>query len=304
MPKRYKILYTLKLKRKLTLHISLHFITFRNSSSSCSSKSNSTIKLHVIYNKSTLPELKPLHMAFNQGANVISLVPPPHTKVDAIVSIALDLACGYITVFTSRPNHRILFSYLSRQSKARALGVKIIWLEDSISEPLITLQVSKEILVLNKSGSCLVVMDTDPPETNLVSKTLWSMGVSSKKFVWIDFNNPANSDIDDLLENSIAIRWPFTHVQLMLEAVTLVNKTLIDVPSLNERLLLLNNDTDIDTWRGIGRDLYRYVLKSPLSCLQLPLMTVTIDSLLQCSPRHGCIIFNLRFSCMKKHMPY
>lgn len=188
---------------------------------------------------------------------MISLLPSQDSRLAAFISIAVELACVRITVFTSNLDNQILFSDFAHRAQKIALVVRIITLKQSTSEWAKTLQVSKEIVVLNKSGACMVVMDTSPTDTEIISKTMLSLGVLSRKFVRIAFDSLSNGGVKVFIDNSLAINWPFTHMELVTDAISLVNKTLDQAPLLKNRLSLMDNETDIEARRTLGRDIYR-----------------------------------------------
>ncbi|XP_048577111.1 glutamate [NMDA] receptor subunit 1 [Nematostella vectensis] len=157
----------------------------------------------------------------------INMLPQSATRAEAVVGLASEMGHPCIVAFSSN-KASLAISSLRKNAQERVISFKLFDLVSGRSPESEIFQISKEILSINKSGSCVVVLDCVLSMAKLIFQASSSFGIPTSTFVWVLFREEymTNEALDTAFPVGVlgirkAYKWP----DLVYDAIMLFNQT-------------------------------------------------------------------------------
>ena len=165
-----------------------------------------------------------------QDGHRFSLVPSAMDQYNAIMGLSLELSSSCIFVFTSNAYNRELFRALSDRSRKKGIHFKLILLHANQNPSFEVLRISKEIEVMNKSSTCVAVLDCSLYYVDLIVETAHFLGLPSSRVSWLMVGGAMKPgmNLDRVPLGVLGFRLPFTLNEFLKDAVALVSHALRD----------------------------------------------------------------------------
>lgn len=145
------------------------------------------------------------------------------------MALAIEFGSPCIAFFTTSQNDPISWKLKEVLSRA-TVNIKVheIHIGDSYSGHEF-LHISKEILVMNKSGSCVVVLDCGAKLATFIHQVTRSLDIPVRKFFWVMFDETFSNHLeesDQLPEGLLKLRNANTIEDLISDGIQLVDRSI------------------------------------------------------------------------------
>lgn len=160
----------------------------------------------------------------------MNLSPPITAQAEAIIGLAVEFGSPCIEIFMSSHEHAGIGQEIRKKAQSLTLKFQVneVMVGQSVKE-FNFLTISKEALVMNRSGSCIVVLECGKTMATFIQKVTDSLGIPLEKFLWITFDDKSLVPQDNVKDVPMGILWirlSYNWIDLMTDSLRLVDMTL------------------------------------------------------------------------------
>ena len=198
----------------------------------------------------------------------MNLVPPFSDRARAVVGLALQLGCAHIAMITSLDNKETpITRQISIQAQHNSLSFKLHSFT-RIQESFSFAQIAQDIFLKNKNGFTMFVLHCKASDAKIfIQATERLLRFQWEQFLWLFLGDSFTeiSTADDLPSGVLGIRPNFLEVDLLHDALEMVNRTIQQV-SVNDSIGSVTFDENCILHDPPQRD-RRGIIRYEMSCL-------------------------------------
>lgn len=165
-----------------------------------------------------------------QYENHVNLSPPVSAQAEAIIGLAIEFGSPCIGIFMSSQDNVGIAHEIRKKATSLTLKFHIneVMVGQSVQEYNF-LTISKEALVMNRSGSCIVVLECGKSMATFIQQVTDSLGIPLGKFLWVTFDENNLNPQDNVKNVPVGILWvrlSYNWTDLVTDSLRLVDMTL------------------------------------------------------------------------------
>ncbi|XP_031570969.1 glutamate receptor ionotropic, NMDA 3A-like [Actinia tenebrosa] len=160
----------------------------------------------------------------------VNLSPTISAQAEAIIGLAIEFGSPCIGIFMSSQDPAGISHEIRKKANSLTLKFNIneVMVGRSVQE-YDFLAISREALVMNRSGYCIVVLECGKSMATFIQQVTDSLGIPLGKFLWVTFDDKNLTPQDDVKNVPVGILWmrlSYNWIDLVTDGLRLVDKTL------------------------------------------------------------------------------